>query len=177
MEFTNLHMADYPAMLSLYNASFPEAERRLYGSAEQLSDFIISKGGKFRAFAAKEGGIFIGFLSYWVFENFMYVEHFAVDEKFRGKGTGSKMLSHLFSKIGGNVLIEVEHPTTEEAARRIKFYERNGFRVRREFDYLQPPYGPGQEEVPLLLMTHGNVTLENLDSIREMLREVYNVNH
>ena len=87
------------------------------------------------------------------------------------------MLNHLFKEVSKDVLIEVEHPETDEAKRRIKFYEQNGFKVRREFNYVQPPYSPGQEPVAMLLMTHGNVDLHNSDSIKEMLAEVYNVNN
>lgn len=87
------------------------------------------------------------------------------------------MLSHLFSTVGENVLIEVEKPETDEARRRISFYERNGFRVREEIDYIQPPYSEGQSGLEMLIMTHGDVRLKDHSDMKEMLREVYNVNH
>ena len=94
----------------------------------------------------------------------------------RGKRIGALMLNHLFKEVSPNVLIEVEKPEGEEQKRRIKFYERNGFRVREEFDYTQPAYSSDKSPVEMLLMTHGDVDLHNRDSIREMLREVYNCN-
>ena len=176
MEFTNLKMEDYPSFLKLYNESFPPDERRELKDEEHLANFIKMKGGKSNAFAAKDGDLFLAFLSYWTFEGYTYIEHFAVVPEHRGKRIGALMLNHLFKEVSPNVLIEVEKPEGEEQKRRIKFYERNGFRVREEFDYTQPAYSSDKSPVEMLLMTHGDVDLHNRDSIREMLREVYNCN-
>ncbi len=176
MEFTNLKMEDYPSFLKLYNESFPPDERRELKDEEHLANFIKMKGGKFNAFAAKDGDLFLAFLSYWTFEGYTYIEHFAVVPEHRGKRIGALMLNHLFKEVSPNVLIEVEKPEGEEQKCRIRFYERNGFRVREEFDYTQPAYSSDKSPVEMLLMTHGDVDLHNRDSIREMLREVYNCN-
>lgn len=176
MEFTNLKMEDYPSFLKLYNESFPPDERRELKDEEHLANFIKMKGGKFNAFAAKDGDLFLAFLSYWTFEGYTYIEHFAVVPEHRGKRIGALMLNHLFKEVSPNVLIEVEKPEGEEQKRRIRFYEQNGFRVREEFDYTQPAYSSDKSPVEMLLMTHGDVDLHNRDSIREMLREVYNCN-
>ena len=177
MTFKTLSVADYPKFLQLYNSAFPEDERRLYRDASHVAEFVREKGGKFNAFAcADDTDDFIGFLSYWTFKGYTYVEHFAVKPEKRGNNIGTEMLRHLFETVSEDVLIEVEFPNTSEAARRIRFYERNGFRAREEIQYTQPPYSAGQKGMPLLLMTHGNVILHDMDSIAEMLKEVYNVN-
>lgn len=85
------------------------------------------------------------------------------------------MLSHLFDIAGQDVLIEVEKPETEEARRRIAFYEKNGFRMREDINYVQPPYSAEQSGEEMMLMTHGNVDLKDTRDLREMLTEVYNV--
>lgn len=176
MEFTTLGMKDYPEFLKLYNASFPTDERREYKDAEHLANFIKMKGGKFHALAVKDGEDFLGFISYWTFEGYVYIEHFAVVPENRGRNIGHKLLNHVIREVSPNVLLEVELPTTDEAKRRIKFYERNGFRTREEIKYIQPAYSSNQKPVEMLLMTHGNVDLHNSDTIGAMLREVYNVN-
>ena len=176
--FENIKIADYPAFLNLYNSTFPHNEKRIYEDEKHLDNYIKMKGGKFHAFSAKDGDLFLGFLSYWTFEGYTYVEHFAVDPAHRGKNLGRLMLNHLFKEVSENVLLETEPADTPEAAKRIEFYEKNGFKVREEINYTQPSYGgKGQEAVPMLLMTHGKVDLHNIDSIKEMLKEVYNVNH
>ncbi len=178
MEFKELSVKDYPQFLELYNATFPDEQRRIYRDADHVANFVKMKGGKFHAFAYDDGGEdFLAFLTYWTFKGYVYIEHFAVKPEHRGKRIGAAMLSHLFSTVGPDVLIEVEHPDSAEAERRIKFYERNGFRVRRELNYTQPPYAPGGKSVPMLLMTHGDVSLRDSRDISEMLAEVYNVNH
>lgn len=178
MEFTNLKMEDYPSFLKLYNSEFPIDERRIYEDEKHLDNFIKMKGGKFNAFAAKDGDLFLAFLSYWTFEGYTYIEHFAVSPEVRGKNIGRLMLNHLFKEVSPNVLIEVRKPETPEDERRIEFYEKNNFRIRKEFNYTQPSYGgKDQQPLPMLLMTHGDVNLHNIDSIKDMLREVYNVNN
>ena len=175
--FENLKLEDYPRFLNLYNSSFPLNERRIYEDEKHLNNFIMMKGGKFNAFSAVDGDLYLGFLSYWTFEGYTYIEHFAVNPAQRGKNIGRLMLNHLFKEVSPNVLIEVRHPETEEDKKRVEFYEKNDFRIRKEFNYTQPSYGgKGQKAVPMLLMTHGDVNLHNIDSIKDMLREVYNVN-
>ena len=186
MEFRNLEEKDYPRFLELYNSSFPENERRLYKSAEHVASFVRMKGGKFRGFAVDdntgdpellkpENHLFLGFLTYWVFEGYVYIEHFAVSPEHRGRNIGARMLGHLFRTVSPDVLIEVEKPDTEEARRRIAFYERNGFRLREDINYVQPPYSAAQSGLEMMLMTHGDVKLRDTRDLREMLTEVYNV--
>ncbi|MCH5232509.1 MAG: GNAT family N-acetyltransferase [Muribaculaceae bacterium] len=178
MEFTNLKMEDYPSFLQLYNDVFSTDHKRIYEDEKHLDNFIKMKGGKFNAFAAKDGDLFLGFLSYWTFEGYTYIEHFAIAPDQRGKNLGRLMLNHLFKEVSPNVLLETTPPEDEESEKRISFYEKNGFKIRKEFNYTQPSYGgKGQKAVPMLLMTHGDVNLHNIDSIKEMLQEVYNINH
>lgn len=176
MEFRNLEVKDYPAFLKLYNGTFPENERRLYKSAEHVANFIKEKGGKFHGFVYDDGGDdFVGFLTYWTFRDYVYIEHFAVDPAHRGKNIGRRMLSHLFDIAGPDILIEVEKPDTDEARRRVSFYEKCGFRLREDINYVQPPYSAEQSGVEMMLMTHGDVNLRDTRDLREMLTEVYNV--
>ena len=176
--FENMKMEDYPKFLNLYNTEFPLSQRRVYEDEKHLDNFIRMKGGKFHAFSAVDGDLYLAFLSYWTFEGYTYIEHFAVDPAHRGKNIGRLMLEHLFKEVSPNVLIEVEPGDTPEAKRRIEFYEKNGFKIRKEFNYTQPSYGgKGQVAVPMLLMTHGTVNLHNINSIKDMLKEVYNVDH
>lgn len=177
--FENLRMEDYPKFLSLYNSTFPIDQKRIYENEKHLDDYIKMKGGKFHAFSAVDGDLYLGFLSYWTFEGYTYIEHFAVDPAHRGKNLGRLMLNHLFKEVSENVILETEPAdVSPEAAKRIEFYEKNGFKIRKEINYTQPSYGgKGQVAVPMELMTHGNVNLHNIDSIKDMLQEVYNVNN
>lgn len=176
MEFKSLEVKNYPEMLKLYDESFPEDERRIYRNAEHFESFVKEKGAKFHGFAAEDGGVFTAFLTYWTFKGYVYVEHFAVVPEKRGRNIGRLMLEHLFRTVGEDVLLEVEKPETDEARRRIAFYEKCGFRLREDINYVQPPYSEGQKSLPMMLMTHGDVKLRDTADLREMLTEVYNVN-
>ncbi len=69
------------------------------------------------------------------------------------------------------MLIEVEKPTDDESRRRISFYEKNGFRLREDINYVQPPYSPEQSGVEItLLMTHGDVKLRDTRDLRGYTR-------
>jgi len=178
MEFRNIEERDYASFLKLYNGSFPENERRIYDGVAHFSDFVKEKNGKFRVLVIDdEEGHFIGFLSYWTFDGYVYVEHFAVDPEQRGKNIGGRLLSYLLDAVSADVVLEVEKPDTPVAARRIRFYERCGFKLRDDIEYVQPPYSASQSGVEMLLMTHGDVRLHDKNDLREMLSEVYGFNN
>lgn len=176
MEFKKLEAPDYPDFLTLYNQSFPPDQRRSYCDGQHLAAFIDEKGGKFHIIAAKDEDQFLGFISYWIFEKYIYVEHFAVKPHLRGKKIGTLLLDNLINEVRSDILLEVELPDSEDNIRRIQFYQRNGFRCRDEIAYTQPPYEPGKDPVRLMLMTHGDVSLRGEQDLQELLHEVYNVN-
>ena len=91
-----------------------------------------------------------------------YIEHFAVSHDRRGNGTGQNALRALMEMMPASYVLEVEPKETGDIARRrIGFYSKLGFTPREEFDYLQPPYDDGLPEVPLTLMTTGDIEPEN----------------
>ena len=59
-----------------------------------------------------------------------------------------------FATMDLSEMMEVELPETEMAARRIGFYERNGF-YYNDYFYMQPPIAEGRNAIPLRLMTTG----------------------
>ena len=164
--------ADYPRMLDLYLSAFPAEERR------DVSDLVRLMCGepRFHVLAAYDEAGFAGFITYWDFSAFRYVEHFAISDACRGKGYGGAVIEHVKSATDLPILLEVEPPVTEQAVRRIRFYEKHGFCVS-DYDYRQPPYRDGDEELVLRLMTtqsesRGRVTASMVETLR---REVYGV--
>ncbi|MBP1612626.1 MAG: N-acetyltransferase [Bacteroidetes bacterium] len=97
----------------------------------------------------------IGFITYWNFEHFSYIEHFAIDSQKRNEGHGKKVLNYLCTELKTPVVLEVERPTTEIAKRRINFYEELSFIVW-EKEYCQPPYKVEDSPIPMYLMKYGN---------------------
>lgn len=138
------------AVRKLYFDAFPPEERRPWESL--VSPAAYAAGPVLRTLTSDND--FFGFVSYWNFGSFIYIEHLAVDSSLRGGGIGAKALALLSEATALPIVLEVEHPSPDNpmAERRIGFYRRNGLDIL-PFDYIQPPYAPGLPEVPLLLMS------------------------
>jgi ribosomal protein S18 acetylase RimI-like enzyme len=118
----------------------------------------------------------VGFISYWDFDEFLYVEHFAIDETKRSGGYGQQVLSALKEKVQRPIVLEVEMPENEISKRRIGFYQRQGFRLW-ENEYQQPPYREGDGYLPMLLMVQGELNSQAaFHQVKETLyKKVYGV--
>ncbi len=55
-------------------------------------------------------------------------------------------------KIDKKIVLEVERPETEEARRRVIFWEKLGFKLN-EHHYIQPPYDDWKEPVKMFIMS------------------------
>ncbi len=159
--------------LALMESSFVSDERR---EEEELR--VLVDGGLLFSFNVVEvDGERAGLITTWNFGKFIYVEHFAVEPSLRGRGVGSRVLEELRGVSGLPVLLEVEpESVSEEACRRIRFYQRSGFETWTT-PYIQPPYGRGKSAVPMLLMANGiEETLENSQIVKALLyKHVYKV--
>lgn len=159
-----------PWVKNVYYNSFPPEERRAWENIENLLAF---DGSPYHIDAVFCDEQFIGFISWWAFADFDYVEHFAVDSSMRGHGIGTKVISHFVKDRAKPVVLEVELPENGEMAqRRIAFYLRNGFVVHDKFEYIQPSYGEGLPPVPMMLMTSGASASVDLKYISQQLHEV-----
>lgn len=140
------------AIEKLYIDSFPPIERRLFANVEIL---LEKKDVPFRMIAAMDGSKLLGFLSFWEFDGFRYIEHFAVDESRRGEGIGSALLEYFIKDSDKTpIVLETEIPeSSTDARRRVDFYMRHGFILWRLVKYMQPPYDEGVEELEMRLMT------------------------
>lgn len=138
---------EYDDVIGLYVSAFPDDERR------PLDDFrtVLAENPFFVAQVVSDGGSFVGFITYWDFPSYRYVEHFAIASSLRGHGYGGDVIEWLKSTTPLPVVLEVEPPTTSQARRRIQFYERHGF-VLSDYAYEQPPYCPGAGSLPMRLM-------------------------
>lgn len=126
---------------------FPYEERRSFSHHKQCFE-----SSEFEAYLLKEDGETVGFIDLWSFEDFVFLEHFAVDSEKRCGGYGTKALCEL-KKLAGKrkIILEAEEPESELAARRIAFYERNGFYVN-PYPYEQPSFH-GENSVPLKILS------------------------
>ena len=99
-EIRECQLADF---LRIYNESFPIDERRLYADEGELRRFMSAKRGKFHILALNEEDRLLGFISYWQFERYCYIEHFAIDPSERGRRLGSEMLGYVRDNIDSRI--------------------------------------------------------------------------
>lgn len=147
---------EFDKVFDLMLEAFPVDERRTFDEQKALLSNPI-----FDIYVCKDdqNGEIKGFISVYRFDDFVFVEHFAVAPKYRNLGLGCEILSNLTARFG-KLLLEVEVPETEQAKRRIGFYERNGFHLC-DCPYIQPPISKNTNPIPLLLMTTGEKLSEN----------------
>jgi ribosomal protein S18 acetylase RimI-like enzyme len=143
----------------IYENSFPEDERRDFTS---LSDLLVNNEDIHISLFA-ENGLVNAFIIYWNFTDFIYIEHFAVDRKFRGQGWGTKIMQAFMNNVQTPIVMEVELPHDDISRKRIAFYERLSFAAFPQ-PYVQPSYGEGKREVEMRLMRFGQIDFEYVKS-------------
>lgn len=152
---------EFDRVFSIMEQSFPLEEYRPYLGQKALLD-----DSAYTIFVAKEEDRILGLAAVWQLENWLFLEHLAVDPQYRNQGIGAKLLQYVSDD---RCCLEVEPPVTELSHRRIGFYERNGF-FFNPYPYEQPSLAPGRSPVPLYIMTSGSpVTPEEFGEIRELL--------
>jgi len=132
----------------LYEDAFPIEERRLLDAQTQ-----VLKKSNYHFDITVDEQKFIGFLLWWDFEKYRYIDHFATTTQLRNKGFGKLILKNFMTSINKPILLEVELPTSTINQRRIKFYERIGFKLNQHY-YEVPPIEEGQPPLQLLLMSY-----------------------
>ena len=165
----------YTYMEELLIHSFPADE---YRDLEELRNYSAPRSEKpFYNNIILEGDTPVGLLTYWDFQQFCYIEHFAIDPAKRNGGYGKEALKAVRTLLNRPIVLEVEEPNEEMAQRRIGFYQREGFQLWPNA-YQQPPYKPGCGFLPMQLMVYGALdNLRDFETIRTKLyTEVYKVN-
>ena len=115
----------------------------------------------------------LGLLTTWEFNDFIYIEHIAIDPTLRSQGYGSEALKAFIHEHGKPIVLDAEPPTDALSIRRIKFYERIGLTLY-DFPYMQPAYTEDSHPVELRLMGTIDTEATPLTDVEQQLhREVY----
>lgn len=116
----------------------------------------------------------VGYICYWEFEDFLFVEHFAILKELRNQGFGNAFFEEFLYNISKLVLLEVERPTDVISEKRIRFYERIGFFVNK-YEYRQPSYHQDDKLVSMLICSYNrSITVgEYNDFIDQIKNTVY----
>lgn len=137
----------YPAFEKLYRTSFPIFEQRTEPQQEQAFE-----SPNYYLEIYQKDNIFVGFISYWDFDTYIYVEHLAIHASLRGQGYGSLLLQDLYKRSGKMILLEIDPIVDEISAKRLRFYQKCGF-FENEYKHVHPPYRTTYQGHPLIVLT------------------------
>lgn len=163
--------ASEPTLKNLYLDSFPPDERRDWKELMELTNCP-----NFTFYCIINENVPVGLVTLWEWSEFTFIEHFAIDKTFRGRGIGTEVIDQLKKKTSAKIILETEIPATQSAIRRVAFYTRLGFQACGE-EYYQPPYSIDKKAVKMLLMSYpGNIIKKEFMAIRSILyKEVYQI--
>ncbi len=168
--FTKLADSDHAHFAQeLFEEAFPEQERPPFSSIRHRD------AGKFHFLVAENGDDPVGILTYWNFDDLVYVEHFAIAEELRNQGLGKATFLNFLSQQTDQVVLEIEPPETEEADHRLEFYLSMGF-YQNPQPYIQPSYHKDGCTVPMIIMSKYELDDDEFLEIKNLLyHEVYGV--
>lgn len=130
----NADSPHYPSFQKAYAASFPENERR-----SPSSQRAALRDARYRLDAWLDEDRFIGFMGWWDFDEFRYIEHVAVAPEARSGGYGGLILTQWRDASEKPVLLEIEEVVDDLTRRRLGFYQRLGFKEVPGV-HIQPAY-------------------------------------
>lgn len=151
MQIAHIHAADSPhfqQVWEIYRTSFPLREQRTY--THQSTAF---KSPLYHMDAYLQDGEVAGFIDYWIFPDYAYIEHYAMAETARGKGYGTHILQDFLTRMAGRtVVLEIDPVVDEISTRRLHFYQNLGFQ-ESPFRHDCHAYQPDEEEGELWVLT------------------------
>ncbi|WP_165043159.1 GNAT family N-acetyltransferase [Dysgonomonas sp. ZJ709] len=157
----------YDIFRPIYSTSFPIHEQR--DTAQQIKAF---ESDRYSLECTIENSTLIAFIAYWEFEEYIYIEHFAVNDKLRGQNYGSLILHEFINKKEKTVLVEIDPLTDDISIKRLRFYERLNFNIN-EYDHYHPPYNKKYAPHKLVLLSHNHqISKEQYDAFYENMVEI-----
>lgn len=104
---------------------------------------------------------------YWQFPQFKYLEHFAVNPKYRNKGIGSKIIKN-FAQDHQPVILEIEPPIDTISIQRLRFYKRNLFKETPHC-FKQLKYQKIKEDVWLNLLCNQEMSTNLFQQFQDII--------
>ncbi|WP_297635974.1 GNAT family N-acetyltransferase [uncultured Clostridium sp.] len=151
--------------MELYKTSFPVFEQR---TLDKQIEVLENKEYNFAIICDDEN--LMGILFYWEYDNFRYIEHFAIKKDLRGKSYGSKILK-IFCESEKETILEIDPPIDDISIKRLKFYSKLGFKLG-EFNHIHPPYRKEYQGHKLKIMSFNeNLSKEEYEEFNRYLKE------
>lgn len=160
---------NYTFVEKLMHTAFPQEERRDTVQQREYSDNNL----RFCNNIILENGNSIGMISYWTMGDFT-ISNILLLIPVSETAVMENVYWNDKKQLKGPIVLEVEEPNDEMSTRRIHFYKRLEFTLHKK-PYMQPPYRKGDNGLPMLLMTYGDIDMESdFEKVKKTLyKEVY----
>jgi GNAT superfamily N-acetyltransferase len=178
VQLTDINHPDFQGALQIYLDSFPACERQPLEILEtRLSNQL------YQWFIAKWENQVLGIALLYPLNptNFIVLDYLGIDKDYRSRGIGGTLMSHLvqFAETQHKtLLIEVENPQfcedSEQAKRRVQFYQKVGAKVLKSVRYVLPPLSGDVPTEMLLMMVPADLGGQLPGSlVKQLIQQVY----
>jgi len=139
----------YKEFWKIYSMSFPIYEQR--NSEQQLYAF---ENVRYNLFCQVDfdKGMLNSFISFWEFDEYVYIEHLAVNERLRGNNIGTTMLEQFKDVIKKTVILEIDPIIDNVSQKRLEFYQKLDFRLN-PYEHYHPAYDKNYKPHKLLVLS------------------------
>lgn len=137
----------YRDLAKLYDISFPLHERRT--AEHQLTAL---KDERYHLLCFLDDGVLVGLVGLWHFDDYRYIEHYAINAGLRGKGYGSLLLQELLECDERMIILEIDPVVDGISEKRLRFYKNLGF-VENSYPHSHPAYQDGFPPHELVVLT------------------------
>lgn len=163
----NIHDKYYNDFISIYSTSFPVYEQR---SHEQQLYAFSSK--HYHLFCRISENRLNAFISFWNFDNYVYVEHFAVNSQIRGQSTGTNTLTQFMEETQKMIVLEIDPIVNEISKKRLSFYQKLDFKPC-PYKHVHPAYNKTYQPHELLVLSSGSILSSSMyETFKADLNEV-----
>lgn len=111
-----------------------------------------------------------GFITFWKFDHFVYIEHLAITEQFRNRKIGETAIKMIADSVDSPIVLEVQHAADPVSIGRVAFYQRLGFEIIDD-NYEQPAYSPEKKSKKLLLLSNRANMPEPVEEIVQQIHK------
>ena len=154
----------------LYTQSFPLSEQRTI--EHQCTAF---KSDLYHFDIYLEGEQLLGLIGYWLFPDYLYIEHYAINTALRGQGLGSRILNDLQQKTDRTIILEIDEVIDDISTRRLRFYQHLGF-VMNPYYHQLPKYrlDPSEHtQARLMILTYPKpIDLQTYEQFNSDLNQI-----
>lgn len=156
-QIKNIEDKWYDDFYKIYSMSFPIYEQR--DREQQIKAF---NNEHYKLLCLIKDDLLLSFISCWDFDQYVYIEHLAVDKGYRGQNVGATTLSSFIDLVGKTIILEIDPIIDEISSKRLKFYQKIGFN-KNEYKHTHPSYNKKYKPHELLILNTGETLLsENL---------------